>query len=100
MNSEIPEEVCDVSYELVIKRSSEVQAMYLKVTLEIRQLLPPFLIEDLKQSYLLTTSKSPVVFYIVSKKFIVFKFLVSLEIVLIALKESASSIEIVLSGSI
>ena len=43
MNSEIPEVVCDASYELVIKRSSAVQVMNLKVTLEIRQLRPPFL---------------------------------------------------------
>ena len=42
MNSEVPEEVCDVSYELVIKMGSAVQVMSLKVTLEIRQYLPPF----------------------------------------------------------
>ena len=42
MNCEIPEVVCDVSYELVIKMGSTVLVMKLKVTLEIRQLWPPF----------------------------------------------------------
>ena len=42
MNSEIPEEVCDVSYELVIKMGSVILVMDLKITLENRQLLPPF----------------------------------------------------------
>ena len=42
MNSEIPGVVLDASYELVIRRSSAVKVMNLKVTLEIRQLLAPF----------------------------------------------------------
>ena len=42
MSSEILEELCDVSYELVIKMVSAVEVMNLKVMLEIRQLLPPF----------------------------------------------------------
>ena len=41
MNSEIPEEVCGVSYELVIKMRSGVYIMNLELTLDIRQLLLP-----------------------------------------------------------
>ena len=43
MNSEIPEVVCDASYELVIKRSFAIKVINLKPTLEIKQLLPPFI---------------------------------------------------------
>ena len=52
MNSIIPEVVCDASYELVIKRSSAILVMNLKVTLEIRQLVPPFLKAEIFENQL------------------------------------------------